>query len=75
MGKIFRGLGKKIIRIFKNKTPKLKKFGKRIGEEFLVNAIVSEGLGEIAQAIGESVLGDNLPVSLKGDEVSVACNA
>lgn len=79
MGKIFKGVGKKTVGTFKKTVPRFKKFGKRIAEEIVID-IISEGVGAIAKAIGESILGVNNPPvtpedSKYADEVSVACKA
>lgn len=76
-GKFFKGVGKKIVGAFIKKAPKLKEVGKRIGEKIVVDLILSEGVGEIVEAIGGSILGDNNPPmtpedSDYGNEVSVA---
>lgn len=64
MGKNFKGVGKKTVGAFKKTVPRLKRFGKRIAEEIVIDVILSEGVGAIAEAIGESILGvDNPPVT------------
>lgn len=63
LGKNFKGVGKKTVGAFKKNVPRLKKFGKRIAEEIVADIILSEGMGAIAEAIGESILGvNNSPV-------------